>query len=89
MESETTELLTFWRKYETRYPVIARAARDYLTIMGASANVERFFCAEDRGGLGPESIEHLALSQHWLRSPVDPPAAFELALQLYRAELDA
>jgi hypothetical protein len=74
--------------YEKAYPIIACMAKDYLAIMGSSANVERFFsacadvCSQDRSALSAESVERLAVSQAWHRGKVEPPSAWAKAIEL-------
>ena len=57
----------FWKEHEHEYPVLARLARDILSIPASGAGVERLFnCARDichyrRGQLKPETIRCLML----------------------------
>lgn len=62
--------------HESKYPVLASLARDYLSIPAASAAVERTFssaadvCACDRGRLSPRSIEELVGCRMWRKAKV-------------------
>jgi hypothetical protein len=57
----------FWKEHEHEYPVLARLARDILSIPASGAGVERLFnCARDvchyrRGQLKPDTIRDLML----------------------------
>jgi coenzyme F420-reducing hydrogenase delta subunit len=59
----------FWKEHEHEYPVLARLARDILSIPASGAGVERLFnCARDichyrRGNLRAETIKELMLHQ--------------------------
>ena len=57
----------FWKEHESEYPILARMARDVLSIPASGAGVERLFnCARDichyrRGQLKPDTIKDLML----------------------------
>lgn len=57
----------YWKEHEDEFPVLARMARDILSIPASGAGVERLFnCARDirhyrRGQLKPETIKDLML----------------------------
>ena len=57
----------FWKEHEHEYPVLAKMARDILSIPASGAGVERLFnCARDvchyrRGNLKAETIKELML----------------------------
>lgn len=57
----------FWKDHEQEYPVLAKLARDILSIPASGAGVERLFnCARDichyrRGQLKPDTIKDLML----------------------------
>jgi hAT family C-terminal dimerisation region len=57
----------FWKEHEHEYPVLAKIARDILSIPASGAGVERLFnCARDvchyrRGQLKPDTIKDLML----------------------------
>jgi hAT family C-terminal dimerisation region len=57
----------FWKKHEDEFPILARIARDILSIPASGAGVERLFnCARDichyrRGQLKAETIKDLML----------------------------
>lgn len=59
----------FWKEHEHEYPVLAKMARDILSIPASGAGVERLFnCARDichyrRGQLKPDTIKDLMLHQ--------------------------
>lgn len=57
----------YWKDHEHEFPVLARLARDILSISASGAGVKRLFnCARDvchyrRGNLKPETIRDLML----------------------------
>jgi hypothetical protein len=57
----------FWKEHEHEYPVLAKIARDILSVPASGAGVERLFnCARDichyrRGRLKPDTIKGLML----------------------------
>lgn len=57
----------YWKEYEHEFPVLAKIARDILSIPASGAGVERLFnCARDichyrRGHLKPDTIKDLML----------------------------
>ncbi|KAJ5300184.1 hypothetical protein N7508_007427 [Penicillium antarcticum] len=59
----------FWKEHENEFPILARMARDILSIPASGAGVERLFnCARDichyrRGQLKPSTIRGLMLHQ--------------------------
>lgn len=59
----------FWKEHEHEFPILARMARDILSIPASGAGVERLFnCARDichyrRGQLKPSTIRELMLHQ--------------------------
>lgn len=65
MEDQT--ILEYWKENETRFPTLARMARDFLAIAGSTVDLERFFswardiCHYRRGRLLPTTIRAIML----------------------------
>lgn len=76
MASFSDSPLQWWKINHTRYPVLAKMARDYLAIPASSASSERTFSkaglliTDRRTRLSSESIKACCLLQSWLKSGV-------------------
>nr|KAJ0216304.1 hypothetical protein LSAT_V11C300142670 [Lactuca sativa] len=89
------DILSWWKKSQVRFPVIAAIARDVLAIPASTVASESSFSTEGRvldafcSSLTPETVEALICCQNWLRSknvPIDIEESFE-ALENYEAEV--
>ncbi|KAA1125416.1 hypothetical protein PGTUg99_050024 [Puccinia graminis f. sp. tritici] len=73
-EPQKTEVLDYWRRKQSLYPLLAAMARCYLAIPATSAPSERVFSRSKtvigphRGSLNPTSIEHLLCLKDWYRT---------------------
>nr|KAJ0197262.1 hypothetical protein LSAT_V11C700367080 [Lactuca sativa] len=88
-------LLSWWKKNQARFPVIAAIARDVLAIPASTVASESSFSTRGRildafrSSLTPKTVEALISSQNWLRSknvPIDIEESFE-ALENFEAEV--
>jgi hypothetical protein len=67
----------FWKEHEYKFPILARMARDILSIPASGAGVERLFnCARDichyrRDQLKPSTIRRLMLHQFAIKFGVE------------------
>lgn len=72
------DILEWWKKYESRFPVMAALARDILAIPASTVASESAFSTGGRvldvfrSSLTPKLVEALVCSQNWLRSKVIP-----------------
>nr|KAJ0207661.1 hypothetical protein LSAT_V11C500232740 [Lactuca sativa] len=89
------DLLSWWKKNQARFPVIATIARDVLAIPVSTIASESSFSTEGRvldafrSSLTPKTVEALICCQNWLRSknvPIDIEESFE-ALENYEVEV--
>jgi hypothetical protein len=66
------DVLNAWRLLEDRFPSLARMAKDYLAVPGATVGVERVFSGSGRivvphrNRLKPATIEKLMLLRNWM-----------------------
>lgn len=69
--TEKQPILEFWAAKEREYPVMARMARDHLTIPASSAASERAFSAggniitKNRNRLAPGTVRYLMCLRSW------------------------
>ncbi|XP_023750324.2 zinc finger BED domain-containing protein RICESLEEPER 2-like [Lactuca sativa] len=89
------DILSWWKKNQVRFPVIAAIARDVLAIPASTVASESSFSTGRRvldafcSSLTPKTVEALICCQNWLRSknvPIDIEESFE-ALENYEAEV--
>ena len=90
------EVLTWYRHHGSEnHKVIARMARDRLSVRASTANVERLFSAlgdilsRDRLRMSYSTAERLITTQHWLKSGVVPTGRWREAWDLIEAETKA
>ena len=88
-------LLSWWKKNQARFPVIAAIARDVLAIPASTVASESSFSTGGRildafrSSLTPKTVEALICSQNWLRSknvPNDIEESIE-ALENYEDDM--
>ena len=72
----STDPLDWWKAAETRFPTIARMARDYLAVQSTSVACESTFSESGqlitsrRTCMSEESIEASMLCRNWIRSDI-------------------
>jgi hypothetical protein len=90
-----SELLSFWKENESRFPAIASLARDYLATPATGASVERLFnttrdiCHYRRGSLKSGTIEELMLYLCTSKFDLDVRETEELKQFFTSNEIDA
>ncbi|KAH0689554.1 hypothetical protein KY285_016713 [Solanum tuberosum] len=68
-------ILSWWKVSSCRYPIVAKIARDILSIPISTVASESAFSTGDRildsyrSSLPPKTVEELICTQQWLRSP--------------------
>ncbi|CAL1360735.1 unnamed protein product [Linum trigynum] len=80
-ESEDFDILMWWKVHSTKYPIIAKMARDVLAVPISTVASESTFSTSGRvldpyrSSLSPKTVEALICCQDWLRSspkPIEP-----------------
>ncbi|CAI0449146.1 unnamed protein product [Linum tenue] len=73
-ESEDFDILIWWKVHSTKYPIIAKMARDVLAVPISTVASESTFSTSGRvldpyrSSLSPKTVEALICCQDWLRS---------------------
>ena len=88
------DVLAFWKSNEFRYPVLARMARDFLTIPISTVASESTFSAsgrvldQHRSSLSKETLEALICTKDWLFAGSNEVPLEELAEDIMSMSLD-
>lgn len=78
IESPTTNPLDYWKLRESRFPVLASMARDYLAVPATSCPSERLFStagnviSASRSRLNPDTVRALLCLKSWSNSGLFP-----------------
>lgn len=88
-------LVVLVQEHQHRFPILAKLARDYLSVSATSCACERTFsaaadvCTPSRGGMLPKTMERLVGSQAWLKEGIIPDGDFAEAAKALQALIDS